>query len=417
MKIGIAWAKALLPVGFMLVAVATARAQYAPSPYAMPGQGPAQPAFYGQPAEAPPAYYNQPGMDPQAYYGQPGMEGMPEYSEDPGMGYEMDGGYVPTDDFGIPYLGADRAFGTGGIAHPRWFDVSADLILFTRDNAGRAIPYSSAGGAGPTVLSTNDLKFPSAAGFRFTANYLIGAGRNLELGYFGTLNFSSNATVAGVGSNLFSPFSNFGANPTFIESDNADRHSIAYSTNLNSTELNVRQRWTSPNGRVHSSLLSGVRYLKIDEDFIYRTEAGANNLVYATKTNNDLVGFQVGGDIMTAVIPRLKFGLEAKAGVFGNIAQLRNNINSTAGGLPDAAIENFHKNNCSFVGEAGGFTIIHITPKWNLRAGYQVVAVTGLALATENFNSNPAFGTRAVAMNIGGQAMYHGGQVGLEYMW
>ena len=78
----------------------------------------------------------------------------------------------------------------------------------------------------------------------------------------------------------------------------------------------MRQRWTSPNGRVHSSLLTGVRYVKIVEDFQYVTNAGANTMTYRAHTSNDLVGFQVGGDILTAVIPRLKFGAEAKAGVF-----------------------------------------------------------------------------------------------------
>lgn len=426
MRIGTAWAKALLPVGLLLVAAATAKAQYAP--YAAPGQpysASGYPDAAAQYSQAPymggagvqPIFYDQggfgqPGGPPPGVMGQPAFE---DPANGPGFGNPVDDGTI------VPYLGQERAFGTGGITHPRWFDVSADYMLLTRDNASRFVPFTSDGPGGPIILSTNNLNMPSSSGFRVTGNYLIGPGRNLEGSFFGAFNYNASARVFNPAGGLFSPFSGFGAAPGFIETDDASVHSIAYSTNLNSAELNLRQRYVSPNGRVHTSMLVGVRYLSIDEDFLYTTTAPRGTLSYLTKTSNDLVGFQVGGDIMTAVLPRLKFGAEAKAGVYGNDCQLRNIIRTTAVGaapeLPDFTNEASNRNNCSFVGEAGAFTIIHVSPRVSLKAGYQCLVATGLALAPENFNSSPLIGARPVVVNVGGSAFYHGGQAGFEYTY
>lgn len=404
MRIGIAWAKAILPVGLMLVATA-AQAQYAPSPYATPG---AMPGAMPGGAPVQPIFYDQGG------YAQPQAMPAPEdYAEPGGVGYELGDDGRP-----LPYLGRDRAYGTGGIAHPRWFDVSADYMIINRDNGARFEPFSSLGAGGATVLSSDNLNFDGASGFRVTGNYLVGAGRNLEASYFGTFNFATAAQAASDGNLLlFSPFSNFGA-VAATDFDAADLQTITYSTNLHSAEINLRQRWISPNARVQSSLLAGVRYLCIDEDFELRAFSAASSGQYLARTSNDLVGFQLGGDILTAVIPRIKFGAEAKAGIFGNDAQLRNIItqtNALAGTI--TTNEASDTNNASFVGEAGVFMIVHLTPRWNAKAGYQALVATGLALAPENFDRNPAFGARPVVMNDGGHAFYHGGQMGIEFLW
>src|SRR5687767_8457019 len=256
MRIGTAWAKALLPVGFLLVAAATADAQYAPSPYAA-----APPQFAPMPnapmpyapeengAASQPIFYDQGGYAPA---------GMPEdgsHFADPGVGYPVGAG--------LPFLGQPRAYGTGGIAHPRWFDVSADYMIFTRDNVSRFVPFSSQGVGGPTVLSTDFLNFDTSSGFRVTGNYLVGPGRNIEASYFGTFNFTANSFAADAAGTLFSPFSGFGAGAA-TAFDASTLHTIAYSTNLHSAELNLRQRYVSPNARVHTSLLAGFRYICID---------------------------------------------------------------------------------------------------------------------------------------------------------
>jgi hypothetical protein len=399
MRIGIAWAKAILPVGLLLVAASAAKAQYEPSPYAP--SGPIQPA-----------YYNAANM---ANMAQPGVAPAPMFADGPATSGPA--GVDEVDPL-IPYLGQPRVYGTGGIAHPRWFDLSADYMLFTRENAGRFVPYSTLGVGGPVVLSTDNLHFDSSSGFRVTGNYLTGPGRNIEASFFGTFNFAASAQANSNGNlALFSPFSQFGQGALNVDADAANVHRIAYSSNLNSAEVNIRQRYISPNGRVQSSLLAGVRYLSIDEDFEFQSFQGRNHLRYVAQTSNDLVGFQLGGDVITDVLPRFKFGAEAKAGVYGNDAQLRNIITSTPGGLPNNVREADQRNNASFVGEAGIFAIVHITPRFNLKAGYQCLVVTGVALATENFDANPLFGGRPVVVNDGGSVFYHGGQMGFELIW
>ena len=60
-----------------------------------------------------------------------------------------------------------------------------------------------------------------------------------------------------------------------------------------------------------------------------------------------------------------------------------------------------------------------LTQNWNLRGGYQIILLDGVALAAENFNSVPPFvgsGRPAVLVD-NGEALYHGFTAGAEWSW
>ena len=320
-------------------------------------------------------------------------------------------------------------FGSGGCCLPRWFDFSAEWLFWEREFSD-SLALSSEGILGPTVLDMNQLEIEEVSGFRVTGAYLVAPATALEASYFGGFSWSSSAAVNSAG-NLFSVFSEFGFNPLngFPETDQAHRHRIDFSSELDSGELNLRHRWVSANCVVHSSVLVGARYLRLADDFIYNTQVDTanpypNQLNYLLQTDNDLVGAQVGGDSMICFTPRFKLGGEAKAGLYGTRskqATTANFIDNTGTGGIFQELE--RDTDVAFVGEAGISGIFKVTPRLSLKLGYQVLYVAGVAVAVDNFNTAsplPSGGqpsTRTALLDNDGDVFYHGANLGFEWTW
>lgn len=314
--------------------------------------------------------------------------------------------------------------GEGGCCAMRWYDLAVDFMYLTRDDAGRDIPISCRGIGGPFVLSTGDLEFDEAPGFRFSGQFQITAGGSLEFTYYGLFNFDSSARVTGDG-DLFSVLSQCGQVPFggFAETDAADVHRIEYSSTFDNFEVNFRRRWISPNCRYQGSWLVGARYFKLDEDFEFTSVTATGGLDMDVQTNNSLTGAQFGGDLWLCVIPGIRIGGEFKAGVFGNHAIQSTGIAASSFPLPFA--EEVKSNDVAFVSNLDLMMLYRLNYNWTLRAGYQFLYVDGVALASENFNPTPPsifVGVppdliRTATINDNGSVFYHGLMMGVEFMW
>lgn len=132
---------------------------------------------------------------------------------------------------------------------------------------------------------------------------------------------------------------------------------LAYSSTFNSYELNLRRRWQGSNCRLQGSWLVGMRYFELTEDMLYN--AFTNNIVngglgftnYGVRTNNALLGAQIGGDAWLTLIPGLRVGGELKAGIYGNQASQRTTILSRI--LNPALLEDASNDSPAFVCEGG----------------------------------------------------------------
>ncbi len=480
MKRSPAWLFALAPVAGLLLAAAPVAAQMAPSPYYPAAAGyPVQPAYYApygmMPGGPPPAMYapqemlagynapvvvHDPSVMPAAFGGCQscggggcnacvggagrgllqgggcacGMDGSCDcgYGAGPlgppwGMG--TPGGIGMNNGQGImtkhgPQGCTGSAEGCAGCCTPRWWDFQAEFMYMTREEVSRRVNFASQGVGGPIVLDTDDLDFDEEPGFRLMGSLLLGPGTNLEGGYFGTFHWDSTAQAVSANNDLFSAISQFGLIniPNLPEVNNSNLQKIDYSSELHNWELNVRRRWVSPNCRFHTSALVGARYMVLDEDFNYFISAG-NPVIGTTNTRistfNDLVGFQLGGDMLVCLFPGVKLGGNLKAGVYGNRAENKTNI---AVMRPDPALNQFFNefgddSDAAFVGEGGFETIFEVSERTTLRIGYQLLYVNGVALAPENFNPDFRLAVRPVNVNHNGDVFYHGLQTGLEYTW
>ena len=108
---------------------------------------------------------------------------------------------------------------------------------------------------------------------------------------------------------------------------------------------------------------------------------------YDVATRNSLTGGQIGGDLWVCIVPGFKFGVEAKGGVFGNLAKQHTNI--AADSLSTPIVEEVSTTKAAFALEVGVMFIYKINQNFTLRGGYQSVFVDGVALAPENFNASP----------------------------
>ena len=449
----------------------------APMPY-----GPAPQAGYPQagnvaPAQYPPAGYGAPmgygmpgpGMMPPAMGAMPGgmrgpmpggmMGAMPGGMRGPMPGGMMGpmGGAVQPAYYGAPVGGACPACGGAGCPHcmgaggddfrfdflryllpdpsggccaPRWFDIHLELMSMGREEISDTIDFTSDGITGATIiLSTDDLEFSARKGMRFSAAVQLKGGRHLEFSYFGLLDWSDRAEANEVdppGDNLFSIFSQYGTFPSggFAQTDQSTLHSIEYGSSLDNFELGIRSRWTGPNCVLQGSWMAGVRYLYLLEDFLYHTEGTGGFMDYDVATRNSLTGGQIGGDLWVCIVPGVKFGVEVKGGVYGNLATQNTNI--SADSITTPIIEEITTTKAAFALEVGVMFIYKINQNCTFRGGYQSMLIDGVALAPENFNATPpnvffppgsGNANRVPGINANGDVLYHGFTVGMEWMW
>jgi len=168
------------------------------------------------------------------------------------------------------------------------------------------------------------------------------------------------------------------------------------------------------------SLLAGIRYLNINEDFNWdafgidednnaATAAQTGN--YRIDTDNDLIGTQLGGS-WTYETARWSLGFQNKGGMYIN----RTNIDSdffVTGGVT-AGSNNTTVDNLSFITEGSLVGKWHLRPNFSLRAGLEIMHVSSIALAAEQINFIPVSSSQVVG---NGSATYMGGSIGFEGYW
>ena len=247
----------------------------------------------------------------------------------------------------------------------------------------------------------------------------------------------------------------------------ADTHTMRYESNINSFELNNRIRPRTradrlvlhPNGRWrrecqpgrYASWIFGFRVLSIDEAFEWHSRGVIQTFTYVPadpeppetvprdigtfepdqqfpisgdywiRTRNDLVGLQIGGDYMMRRC-KWNYGVRWKAGPFINFSDQQSRILINAVGDPfvpaDRQVRDIplaaRKTGAALMFELGFVGTYKCRPDLMLRASYDFMWVSGLALAPEQlrFEDDPPS-----VVNDNGHLYYHGLSLGLEYIW
>jgi hypothetical protein len=226
--------------------------------------------------------------------------------------------------------------------------------------------------------------------------------------------------------------------------DRADQQTTYYSSTTNNFEINGRisQRnredrlVMQPNGRwrrecqpgQYMTYLYGLRFLQLDETFRFHSQGitetrdpsgilidtVSNTGDYDIVTHNNLLGLQIGADLMFRQC-RWSWGVRTKLGGFVNFADEVSNINAGTALSPEFSRRlAASKHEASFIGELGFQTTYKFRPNLMGRASYDFMWVSGLALAPEQLQFNTTPNNR---LNNNGLALFQGLSLGLEWLW
>ena len=316
---------------------------------------------------------------------------------------------------------------------PHYFDISAEVVFLQEEEVFENVgPLASVGSAAnaPRILDPQNSADDYEPGWRIAARYDIGALALLEVTYMGLYDIGFDETVnsldvtnPAVDFSLQSVFSNFGVPP--IDGFDASRtYSLEYDADLQSTEISYRRYWVANNPRISGTWILGARYLRFIETLQY--DAVPFNPVTglpdtATRSwdgENDMVGFQFGGDGWICLRQGLRFGGETKAGIYNNRFRFRHTGNfpePDTGFAPPTDFDAFVKGDQVAFAAQGSLSIVaDILPSWSIRGGYEFLYMNSLATVGGNIDTNSIVNTAVYTQS---DALFHGFTGGIEWIW
>ncbi|HND51788.1 MAG TPA: hypothetical protein PLV92_05305 [Pirellulaceae bacterium] len=251
---------------------------------------------------------------------------------------------------------------------PTWTIRAGAVILNRRTPAANTI-LAGAPGVG---LNANSFEFNTAGGPDITLRRDCGDWGG-EFRYFGVDSFSSSQTAL---------------NGTLA---------VGYDSAIHSSEFNVRR-----NRDVFTWLL-GFRHVALYEQMNASLVGAPAGML---STSNRLYGVQGGieGTVWN-ITDCLRVDGSAKAGLYGN--SVDHNLSILGGpGISQRSSP------AAFVGDVGATAIYTLSDRWSIRGGYQLLWLSGVALASDQA-SFPSI----ISTNASGNTLFHGATVGFDFVW
>ncbi len=353
------------------------------------------------------------------------------YSQAGGGGY---GGFGGAANYGDPMAVNFGGYGPDQ-SGPHYFDVSIDTVFLQAQDPFDGVPPLISVGVSADVAQGNRIDVLSGqeeyqAGWRIAARYDLGPLSVIEGTYMGIYDIGFNSTINSLDATVamgLPPLPNqlfraptFGIPVPINTLDAANVYSISYKSDLQSAEFSYRRYWMAQNSRVSGTFLLGTRYLRMTEGFAWNTQAvvGINTPATSnlnTTSENDLLGFQLGGDGWFTLRQGLRIGTEVKAGIYNNRYKLgKTGVFDQVGNAPANFDVRSEGNQVAFAAEGGVTMVADILSSWSIRGGYQVMYLSSLATVADNFDTTTI---GAAPVSTQGDALYHGFHGGLEYTW
>jgi hypothetical protein len=310
---------------------------------------------------------------------------------------------------------------------PRWYvraeavwlfrGASNDRNLTTYDNPSKSSdPLNNR-----VLLDTDDLPFGLAAGMRITVGHYLTDKTAIEGGFYGANNWdASTGTPQFPSINGHGPLSAYwgtGGGPFNTSAfTNSNQQLAAYSSSFDSGEINLRQ-WLLPS----LSGLVGVRFINVTDQFELTATNNASNVnagqvgTYSTWTNNNMAGVQTGADFTHDLYMRwLFFSIEAKTGVFLNFAEQKNLLFDSAMTYDQRSA---HETQFATMFDLSVALTALVSDHLTLRGGYTFLFLDGVALATDQLDTNPTMNNSRNFLADKGSLSLQGPFVGAELAW
>ena len=305
----------------------------------------------------------------------------------------------------------------------------ADAVFLQRDNSVLNRPFVLESPGGATAISSRDPQFAVQPGLRLFYGSIDECNRGLEAGYLGVWGMFADAEAANAGTLQ-------AADPLGTPVGSLNGASVAgatYSSSLNSAEFNLFIRssdggycrgaaapWRRCRGYCEGTLdwLLGFRWAGLDESaalaFSPAGNPGAG--LYSVRTTSNLFGAQVGSrGRMTW--DRWAFEGWGKVALTGaGMSQSQLPIENSINDFQERSARSSTHGGVGFIGDMNFTATYRLTDTWGLRAGYNLLWLSGVALAPNQFDfgTSPVGGTNLVG---GGSLFLHGANLGLEARW
>lgn len=335
-----------------------------------------------------------------------------------------------------------------GAERPRFFG-SVEFLPLLRDQMSSSVYQARAvevvNGTTTTykrsaVLTEDDFANEFDPGMRITLGLYLGDLWRLEGSYVGNYSWSDTAEAHWVNDgsgNLLSPFSGFGdvfRRPGLATLSSADylpvsgqdfneTARISYTSSMMMSEINLRRRLENiATSRVaaESSVLIGFRQMKVSETFSYFTSSSVpvvntQNSVNV-QTDNDLYGPQIGGMAQFLVSSRSWVDFEAKgAMLFGRADNVFSAQIPVSAGPPSGPFAD-SQDITAFLGDLSLQYNFQVTRSITFKAGYNAFFLSGVALASKNFDSSvDQLLNGPGSLDHSGRIVYHGPSMGVVW--
>ncbi|MGE0609361.1 MAG: Lpg1974 family pore-forming outer membrane protein [Pirellulales bacterium] len=342
-------------------------------------------------------------------------------------------------DAGSPYDAAingcgEYDMGMGPAIMP--FYASAAGLVMTRGPGNRVFTTYDANNINNQLLHTQDAATDWTGGFQLTAGYRFGCSLEwgVEATYWMLGTFTGSSSINGNG-NLSTPFDTGFVNfpgPVVATTvfDNADRHTIDRRSNVLNLELNLLRFPICCSDKFQLTWLAGVRWFRFTDAMTFSSYRnvpvnGINDACLHVRTENNLVGFQIGARCAYAFTPCFKVYANPSVGLYGNIMDSYSNIYNSLGqnGVTNppapGVARNFpvygNKTDVAILSSIDLGAEYQLTCNWKIFGGYRVVAASGVAMTDQQIphflNDTPEWEN----VKSNGNLILHGAYAGAEF--
>jgi len=197
----------------------------------------------------------------------------------------------------------------------------------------------------------------------------------------------------------------------FYFNGNTGPNPVAFRSELYSTELNARwcaNQWLT--------VLAGFRWVELHEQINWDFRFDTIGCRTRVNGGNHMYGFQLGADAALWRCGRLRLDGLLKAGAYGNWASATSAFEQPRGAQGWGTAD--RDGVVSFLGEVDLTAKYRLSPSVQLAAGYQVMWMEGVALASQQLSAlNVPYSGHGIGDGIdtSGSPFYHGALVSLIY--
>ncbi len=290
-----------------------------------------------------------------------------------------------------------------GSCRSHTWEVKAGAVYLKRDR----LPSRdlAQGLSTETSLNARDFRFDYEVGPDLTVIWHGSAG-SLEFRWFQVHDWISHGPTLVDGAAIGMEFREPLLTPEGAELDSR------YLSQLRSFELNAKRDFTS-----RLTGLAGFRFAQLDEWLDLTGETGSETFGVHVKGFNNLYGFQLGGEFgVWDTGGPFRIVAVGKAGIYVNEAR---NQGVLIVDQEELGVDSASNSRVAFLGELGLIANYRITDFCAVNAGYQVMWLDGVAMASQQASRLNAFpeAEPGASIDMGGTAFYHGVTANVEFRW